>query len=896
MIGKTISHYRIIEKLGEGGMGVVYKAEDTKLKRTVALKFLPPELTQNEEAKERFVHEAQAAGTLSHANIATIYGIDEHEGNTFIAMEYIEGQTLKEKIKKGPLKLKETITIAKQIAEGLSAAHEKSIVHRDIKSANIMLKEKNQVKIMDFGLAKITTGSMVTKAGTTLGTIAYMSPEQTQGEPVDHRSDIFSFGVVLYEMIAGQLPFTGEYEQAIIYSILNEDPEPLTAIRTGVPMELERIVNKLFAKEPEDRYQNIIELPVDLKAIDLSSSSTSQISRRAVSGSVIQQLAVRQKKIPWKIVAPLLIITALIFSIVGWLLKPQAVPEPKPVSMFPYYFLPGEEMWTDRLAISPDGTKIVYGAATGGVDKLYLRKIGQLEATPIDNTEGAIRPFFSPDSRELCFFADNKLKKILIDGGPAQTLCDLSSTDTEANLHCGTWGDDGTIIFVRDGSDLLQFSASGGIPEVILTLDSGKIPIYYRFPEMLPGSKAVLYTAWEGGIYDEANISVLSLETGETETLITGGTNSLYSPTGHILFGRSGSCWAVEFDAEQLKIIGQEVPVQEGVYITSELFGGAMHFRVSTNGTLVYIPGAEEAEDQTLVLVDRHGVETPLTDIQRSYGYPCFSPDGKRVALHILEDNITNIWIHDVARNTQIPLTSEGSINRFSNWSPDGKKVTFQSNRSGVINIYWKRADGIGEAELVFGSANSQFGGTWSDDGTVFAFCEIGITKRREDIWVYTTRDSTATPFLNTPNREYSPAISPDGNWIAYISDKTGQSQVYIAPYPGPGSEEPISTQGGEQVVWAPDGRELFYRKDNKVMAVSVETRPSLKLGMPEQLFEKPYPYYESNSNITSYDIHPDGDHFLMIKSVECESVPDQINIVLNWFEVLKEKMALAQE
>jgi len=321
MIGKTISHYKILEKLGEGGMGIVYKAEDTKLKRIVALKFLPPELTRDSEAKERFIHEAQAAGTLSHTNIATIYGIDEHEGNTFIAMEFIEGQTLKEKIKKGPLKLKEAITIAKQIAEGLSAAHEKSIIHRDIKSANIMLKEKNQVKIMDFGLAKIATGSMVTKAGTTLGTIAYMSPEQAQGEPVDHRSDIFSFGVVLYEMIAGQLPFKGQYEQAIVYSILNEDPELLTAIRTSVPMKLEEIVNKLLAKDPDERYQHVDELPVDLKAIDIEPTITSGTSSRAGAEKVSQQHVSLRQAVPWSLVALIAVVAILIGAVSIWYLQ-----------------------------------------------------------------------------------------------------------------------------------------------------------------------------------------------------------------------------------------------------------------------------------------------------------------------------------------------------------------------------------------------------------------------------------------------------------------------------------------------------------------------------------------------------------------------------------------------
>lgn len=875
MIGKTISHYKILDKLGEGGMGIVYKADDTKLKRTVALKFLPPHALGSEEEKIRFFHEALAAASLSHPNICTIHEIDDTHEQTFIVMEHIKGESLKEKIARGPLKLKEVIHVGIQAAEGLNEAHKKTMIHRDIKSANIMVTDNNQVKIMDFGLAKLPGRTQLTKTGSTVGTLSYMSPEQFSGENVDYRSDIWSLGVVLYEMICGQLPFRGDYEQAVIYNIMNENPQSLMALRTGVPKELERIVNKMLAKDPDDRYQHIDELPVDLKAVDLSPVSTSQISRRAISGNVMQKPEVKQKRKHWIMNIPLLIITAVVFSIAGWLLKPQ---QEKPVIKFTHSLLPGDILSNDGLAISPDGTKIVYGATIAGVTKLYLRKIDQIEATPIDNTEDAFGPFVSPDSRELIFFADNKLKKVLIDGGPVHTLCDVL-----LYYRGGTMGEDGAIIFACDGFGLLQIPASGGLPKVILGPDSGKSNTYYRHPEILPGSKAVLYTVWEGDSYDEANIAVHSLETGKSETLITGGTQPFYSPTGHILFGRSGRYWAVPFDAKRLKIVGPEVPVYEGISIHPT--GGA-EFRVSTNGALVYIPSAVTGDQRTLVLVDRHGVETPLTDIRRSYNHPRFSPNGERVAYNINE----KIWIHDVVRNMQTPLTSVGSFNRFPSWTPDNKKVTFQSYRSGFYNIYWKRADGIGEAELVISGENIQAGGTWSDDGTLFAFYEIHPSTQR-DIWVYTTRDSTATPFLNTPDDESTPAISPNGKWIAYTSDRTGQHEIYIAPYPSPGREERVSTQGGDQAVWAPDGRELFYREGDKMMAVSVETQPSLKLGIPELLFEKPYIFDSRN---TQYDIHPDGNRFLMIKSDE--STSNKINIVLNWFEVLKNKMGNARK
>jgi len=870
MISKTISHYKIIEKLGEGGMGVVYKAEDTRLKRPVALKFLPPELTRDAEAKERFIHEARATSALQHTNICTIHAIDETEdGQLFICMDYYKGETLKKKIEKRPLKLDEAINIATQIAQGLAKAHEAGIVHRDIKPANIIITEDGEVKILDFGLVKLTGFTKLTKPGSTLGTTWYMSPEQLRGEKIDYRTDIWALGVVLYEMITGQQPFKGEYEQAVSYAILNDEPESITALRSGMPIALDGIISKTLAKQPKQRYQHIDEIPVDLTNIETRLNGTSQISKSTVSGSSNQQRVIKQKVISWRIGVPVLVTAIAITSIATWLLRPQ--PE-KPVVRFIHTHYPGEHVFVSGPdVISPDGKKIVYGADPEGSWNLYLYQINQFEATLINNTKDAWFPFFSPDSRELCFFADGKLKKVLIDGGPVQELCDVASPTS------GTWGDNGTIIFadyVMGG--LSQVQPSGGSTKVILAPDSGKGGGYYNYPEMLPGSKALLYTAWEGGSADESNIALLNLETFESKLLIKRGRFPHYSPTGHILFGRSNSYWAVPFDANRLEITGPEVLVLDEVWIES--------FRFSTNGTLVYIP--YKLPELSLHLVDRHGIETPFTDIKHQWYIPRFSPDGARVAFQQPVDG--SIWIYEVARKVQNLLTSKG-FNDYPNWTADGEKITFTSDRSGIYNIYWKRAAGTGEAKQLFPSENDQRGGSWSKDGSLFSFEENNPTTK-SDIWVYNTRDSSATSFLNTPNSETEPAFSPDGKWIAYTSDRTGKLEIMMTPYPGPGQERQVSIQGGEGAVWAPNGKELFYRNKNKMMVVPVTTSPSLKLGSPDLMFERKYVYDIGRRH---YDIHPDGQRFLMIKDDPLYS--SQINIVVNWFEVLKGKMATAE-
>jgi serine/threonine-protein kinase len=862
MIGKTISHYKILEKLGEGGMGVVYKAHDTKLKREVALKFLPAHAIASEDEKHRFIQEAQAAASLSHANIATVFGIDEHDGDMFIAMEYIEGQTLKDKINEGPLKLKDVVRIAEQIARGLAAAHEKGIVHRDIKSANVMLTGKDQVKIMDFGLAKVTAGSLVTKVGTTLGTISYMSPEQARGETVDNRTDVFSLGVILYEMITGQLPFKGEYESAIIYAILNTDPEPLTAVRTGVPIALERIVLKAMAKDPAERYQHVDELPVDLKRIDLTSGRPPRISETMAKGKIPQKSASWKQLFPWG-VAALMTIVVFFFGLKLQRRKPLAVTRCNinlsvsaplaPIGSAPY------GIGRPALIISPDGTNLVYVTNSDGMNQLYLRPMDQPEAVPIPGTEGAYDPFFSPDGQWIGFFAGNQIKKVAIGGGTPISLCEAP------NAFGAAWGHDGRIVFTQDQADRLSnVSENGGKP--VDLVESGR----YNWPHILPGNKAVLASSGSG-------IKAISLDTGEERVLIEGGTNPRFLSTGHLIYSRGDRMMAVPFDHKKVAVTGTPVPLAEPVRI--EASRGAAQCAISNNGTLVYLPGGAQNR-KSLLWLDRNGDVEPLPLPAEVYGTFRLSPDGRRLAIEIFREEIGNIWIYDLISGSHKQLTSQGS-NRYPVWTPDSRHVIFRSDRDGKNTLFMKSVIGSGELTQLFSSTESVGPYSCSPDGRFLAMY-LG-----QDIFVLPLNgEGKAEQLTRSAIDLWAPAFSPDGRWIAYGAQEQAET-IYVEPYPPTGERWKVSTDWGEEPIWSPNFNELFYRNGRKWMVVKYTTVPNFSPERPKVLFEGDY----LNVGGLSYDVSPDGRRFLLLKSSEEQAVHTQLNVVFNWSEELKRRV-----
>jgi len=884
IVGTTISHYKVIEKIGQGGMGEVFLAQDTTLDRKVALKFLPEEMQQDSTAKKRFLREAKSAAALDHPYICHIHEVGEVEGQSFISMEYVQGETLKDKLAKGPLLLNDALEKATEVAEALEEAHKQGIVHRDLKPSNIMLTPQGHVKVMDFGLAKrVTTAegqeqditTALTKQGSTLGTVPYMSPEQVRGQVMDTRSDIFSFGVVLYEMLTGVNPFKGDTSVDTSHAILGETPPPLTRYTEEIPVLLQHTVKKMLAKEPDQRYQLIHDVRTDLG--ELREDSGDSI-RGMTTG--VPSIGGWKRAITWSI-------TAAVIAIAGWALWSPTVPTSKPLTKV-VIITPDNAPLADsrfnQVAISPDGRTIVYQARVGGGRQLYLRQLDDLGVTPLSGTEDVLYHFFSPDGDSVAFSTLDALKKISLTGGPAITLID--DPGIPAN---GSWGPNDTIVFTigRRGSPgppgLYRVSANGGEPEGLAFPDADKGEISYRFPSILPDGKDVLFTIrgrekWQG--------AVLSLETGEQKIVLEGARQARYAATGHLVYvlPETGNLMAVSFDVERLEVSGSPVPILEGV--RRDLLDSA-DYTFSSEGTLVYILGSEGSRvgapvwvdpdgevaerilERSLVWVDRGGAESLVTEEKREYENPRLSPDGKKVALGIQN----NVWIYDLERHSLSRLTFEGEVNRAPIWEPDGQWITFRSTREdGASNLYRKRADGSGPMERLTTSPVIQGLASWSPDGSVLSFFERR-PEGGQDIFILPKGSDTPQLLVGSPALECCLRFSPDSKWFAYVSNELGQDHIYVRPYPeGDGKWLVSDEEGGGAPVWAPDGSELFYRSGNRMMVVAVEPGPTFKSGRPEVLFEGSYAINPLVPGFQYYDISPDGQRFLMVKPSSLET------------------------
>jgi eukaryotic-like serine/threonine-protein kinase len=897
---QRLGPYEILSAIGAGGMGEVYRARDTRLDRIVAIKVLPDHAAARSELRERFEREARTVASLNHPHICTLFDIGHQDGIDYLVMEYLEGETLAERLKKGPLPLAQVLQYAIEIADALDKAHRKGITHRDLKPGNIMLT-KSGAKLLDFGLAKLRQEGMpatpfsqlptikgaVTAEGTILGTLQYMAPEQLEGktDEIDARTDIFAFGAVVYEMATGKKAFEGKSQASLIAKILETDPPPMSSLKPMTPPALDRVVKRCLAKEPDNRWQTASDLCEESKWIAEAGSQISSVMPVPAKG--IRVLGRRELFVG----AGALLLVAAITGLAVWNLKPAPASPPKPVSRLTITLPPGQQLAGlengPAVALSPDGTHLAYVATQGGTQQLYLRAMDSLEARPIPDTEGAVNPFFSPDGQWVGFFAGGKLRKVSVSGGAALILGDAAYSGG------ASWGSQGMIAFTptTNISALQQVPDAGGAPRPLSRLEKGDTS--HRWPEFLPGSKAVLFAAGPTAInFTNAQVAVQSVETGQRRNLIQGAAQPRYAPSGHLVYAQGGSLMAVLFDPQRQEVTGTAVPVAEGVLQSPAT--GAAQYSISATGSLVYVSGGVQAAQLRLVWVSRNGAEQPLVVPERAYFAPRLSPDGRRVAVGITESEFQT-WLYDLSRETLTRFTFEGSYNPVPVWTPDGKRIAFESNKEGVPNLFWQLADGSGGLERLNTSEYIQVPMSWSPDGKLLAFMEVNPTTG-VDIWVLRMGDPSAgsgqvrkaQPFLRTPFNEGAPLFSPDGRWLAYISDESGRYEIYVQPYPGPGGKWQISTEGGREPAWNRNGRELFYRNGDKMMAVDITTQPGFAPGKPRMLFEGRYEL--SPVQLANYDVSPDGQRFLMLKPTE-KAAPTQINVVLNWFEELKQKV-----
>ncbi len=878
MVGRTLGHYEILEPLGAGGMGEVYKALDTKLGREVAIKVLPEAFSENEERLARFEREARLLASLNHPNMATLFDFQESEGVHFLVLELVPGQTLSERIEPGGAPDDEILPIFRQIAEALEAAHDSDVIHRDLKPANVKITPDGMVKVLDFGLAKALTREEVAQdlsqsptltqgavgGGVLLGTAPYMSPEQARGKPVDKRADIWAFGCCLFEALTGTSPFLGETVSDTISTVLGGEPD-WEALPSDVSPAIRTLLRRCLDKDAKRRLRDIGEARI---AID----GAPMVGVDYLEGVPPPAKASWKRTLVLSMGAAALAGTVVAVSV--WLAMRPIAPRVTRLSIIPSVNAP---LSSTALAISPDGSRIVYVAA--GSSQLSVRAIDELEPNDLANLGSPRQPFISPDGQWIGFFDSvNALKKVAMTGGAAISVCSMGG----AAPMGGSWSPDGWIIYGTDdpATGLWRVPDSGGEPELLTTPDRDLGDHWW--PQVLPGGREVLLTL-RGRRVSEPQVAVLDLESGEIKTLLP-GSHARYVPTGHLVYGISETLRAVEFDLDRLEAIGASVPVQERVATTRT---GAMAFAVADDGTLVYVPGEMQGSSRRLVWVDRQGNEELLATPPGGYYIPRLSPDGTKVAIDNRESG-ADIWIWDFARQAMTRFTFTGGP--YPVWTPDGERIVFSSFDSGVGNLAWRIADSSAPLELLTEGSNSRYASSFTPDGAYLVFREEGRPTGLDIMILEMEGDRQAELLLGTQFNELNAEISPDGRWLAYKSNESRRDEVYVRPFPNVNDGLwQITTDGGMHPAWARSGRELFYRApDGALMGVPVELQPSFSAGTPTKILD--------GSDLLggpgrAYDVSPDGERFLMITggegSADAASLPSLV-VVQNWFEDLK--------
>jgi Tol biopolymer transport system component len=871
--------YEILQPIGAGSMGQVYKARDTRLNRTVAIKVLPPEFASRQDWKQRFGREAQTIASLNHPHICTLHDVGQQDGIDYLVMEFLEGQTLAERLERGALPLDEALKIAIEIADALDKAHRQGIVHRDLKPANVMLT-KAGVKLLDFGLAKPTTQSAplqnsnmptgtpsnLTAEGTIIGTLQYMAPEQLEGKDVDSRSDIFAFGTVLYEMLAGQKAFEGKSQASVIASILERDPPPISSLQALVPKSLEQLITHCLAKSPAERWQTVADMLFQLRTF---SDSGEQYDAVVVA---------RKRNIPVVWMTAIGFLCAVMGATVGFLMKAK----PPDLGMISF---DAEPVQAGSLSLSPDG-KHMASVVPGKIGfMLWIRALENRTGQAIPSTEspeGLRYPFWSPDGRYIGFFTPGKVRVIDILGGPAQTLCDLSGVGPTG--HGGTWNRDGTILFASDSGPLFRISASGGTPTPLTELDKSREETTHSFPVFLPDGKHFLFLATSTKPENSA-VYVGSLDSRERKRILASSQKAAFAPPDRILYMRGNILMSQGFDTKQLELVGKPFPVVEGV--TTDEKVGAAGFSVSTSGILAYASGSNQTQ---LAWFDRTGKQSGAIGEPDMYVSPALSVDRQLLAASRQEGADESIWIRDLKRGTDTKFTFDHSRNTFPLWSPDGSRIVFASNRDGGIdNLYIKESGGSGSEELLLKSPHPKTPLDWSLDGKLVLFSEMN-GDRSGDLWVLPVtsdgKPGVAKPLIHLRGLDfYRAKFSPDGKWLAYTSGESGARQVYVQSLPVSGTKYQISTISGSNPRWRHDGKELFFLSlTGELMSVAVDASQDgvFHAGLPLKLFETTA---AANTSPIPYDVVPDGQSFLINSrpGLARGGGLQPITVILNW-------------
>jgi len=932
--GARLGTYEIVSALGAGGMGEVYRARDTKLGRAVAIKVLPEAVATDPERIARFEREAKVLASLNHPHIAALFGMDEADGRHFLVMELVEGETLAERIaslnrgagsgargpreesesssaaarargdgapramSEGPgLLIEDALPIAKQIAEALEAAHERGIIHRDLKPANIKVRPDGVVKVLDFGLAKAlapeaggvssnlsqspTLSVAATREGIILGTAAYMSPEQAKGRAVDKRTDVWAFGCVLYEMLAGRRAFEGEEVSETLAFVITKEPD-WPALPAETPAAIRRLVRRCLEKDPTRRLRDIGDASLEVGDALAAPRDDTPVEPPAARRTAAW--------VPW---VGGLVLGASIAGIALWTAPRPATSAPSVVQRFSLVF-PASAAASPQgeLALSRDGTRLVYRGADG---QLYVRALDDPVPRLVRGTEDAYHPFFSPDGEWIGFFGvtggqglfgrAGQLKKVSVQGGTPITLAD-------AVVLGGSWGSDETIIYsaaAEKGIGLYRIAASGGTPQRLTVPPAGDGEVRHAWPEHLPAGDAVIFSITNQPSFEQGRIAVLSLRTGEQHTIVEQGYHARYLATGHLVYILDGNLMTVPFATGRLQATGSPFRILEG--LRAEPSSGLASFGVSTGGLLVYAPASDlRGRERTLERVTRDGRGTTVVDDRGLYSFPRLSPDGRRLAVGIGLD----VWILDLESGRRTRMTSGDRgfdpPPPITAWTPDSRRLTLnRRNAPPEVTLDWASPDGSEPLASILTRRYLMVPGSWSKDGKALAFFQFpGGTER--DLWVFEQGDDPQPkPFLVTRFNERAPSFSPDQRWMAYVSDSSGRDEVYLRPYPGPGGERPVSTGGGREPVWSRDGRELFYREGNRMMVVPVDIGTASSLGQPRALFEDPsWSASSAAIGVANYDVSLDGRHFITISEPRSPAGPLVLTVVQNWLEELK--------